>query len=659
MVNGLNISEGALKAIQSEPHLRNVAAAFSKYFRTNQAWIESAKKGEPQHAYLYLRPVPDIAEQFTINREVLCAAEESNVLDGRTFEAVEKLLTREKARLESDVVFLISDARNASAMAKDYMERSGRKIIQCSWRDIEAAHEDFPYELLRRFLYSRDFFDVSDPVSADGQFFARYRIVDEIFDTLSSGQSAGIFGLRKIGKTSVLETLSNRNTIANKFRLAKLDAQMPEIYASNAAGVALEICRAFNRSWAAQHNSPFKKDIPKDLNLVDSARYFRDFVQDLSAQNKPLLVVFDELERILPHQSKINVWNTEYIDLWRLLRSESQTMGGKFVFLVASTNPYFIESAQFAGEDNPIYRFIKPTYLPMFSIDDLSDMLRKLGKPMGVTFTDDALRSIHAEFGGHPFLSRQLCSAISKDLAERPLEVNSRNVEKSIERHASSFRGDIDAILKVFADFYPEERSLLDALGADERQALKLLEEQPLAAKHLLGYGLLSRTRNSYRFTMSALPPYLKSAPTPEFKQSDIPDSVRKRHLELQQFLNDIEPALRNLVLSQLMGTFGKDWKNELKLQPAAQHKIELLGAPSNQAIMEETYITDLTTTIARHWNLFSKIFQDRTDFREQGKYLGEAARSMADHRKFEVCADDARYLRAAEACRWFARKIL
>jgi hypothetical protein len=656
----LNIGRQALDMIRDERHVLNVVAAFSKYFRTDVARPE--RNGATPYTYLQLWPEREIAEKFSLTREVLCYVDETTRLDSRSFEAVDSLIAKLRTRIVDDVLFFISAAPNAEALCDEYMERTGRKVIRTTPQAVNAASEDFSYELLRQFLYSRDFFDVRDPVSSDAQFFARYKLVDEIYDNLAAGYNCGIFGLRKIGKTSVIERVLKRNDLSQKFRVAWIDAQAPEIYKNSAAGVVLEIVREFNRHWARNTPSatPFKRDIPRELPVVEASRYFRDFIQSLSGQGKPLLVVVDELERILPSRLRLSHWNTDYLDLWRLLRSVSQTMDGKFVFLVASTNPYFVESARVETEDNPLYQFLRVKYLPMFSHSDLRTMLTKLGKPMGIAFDDDALSLIHSEFGGHPFLSRQLCSAIAKDLGERPLTVEGRNVEVSILKHRGSFRADLDAILKIFSDFYPEEYALLSVLNNDERKALRQLEEQPLAARHLEGYGLLARTRNSFRFTMAAVPPYLTSTPLSEFKQADIPDMARERHAVLQRHLNTIEPTLRSIVMTQFKLQFEKEWQSKLLeySSPDVQSRIEGRGELTVQEFLEEFYVRDFVAAINANWKLFERIFKNRTEFKEQSRQLTDVSRGASDHRKFSLCANDAQYVKAHDAVIWFADKL-
>lgn len=655
----LNASDAALNHLQENQNLCRAAEIFGPSFRTNHAHTEN---GRPDRAfgYLFLSPTKDISKRFNINREVLFYADESTSFTSKAFDNIAAILNQHKLRLMQDIVFVASQDQRAMQLCADYLEQTGTKLICCSFAEIQAGDEDFAAELLRRFLYSRDLFDVRDPVSSDEQFFVRYKLVDDIYDSLVSGQSSGIFGLRKIGKTSVLKRLRMKNDWSKVFHVAYLDAQYPVICENDPAGVAYEIARAFNSTYAKTHGQPFQRDIPYSGSLLDASRYLTDFVRRLIAQsNRPLLVIIDELERILPTSSSTNVWNTQYVNLWRLLRAESQTNPGKFVFLVASTNPYFTEVANVADEDNPLYQFIKPRYLSPFSVDNLAEMIEKLGRPMGISFRSDAVEAIHSWFGGHPFLSRQLCSAVARDLPERPLTVNARNVEISIATHAAQFRGDLDAILKVFNDYYPEERQVLEELAREEKRGVKMLEDRPLAGRHLLGYGLIRKTKNSYHFNMGALPPYLTETPPPEYKTEEVSESAKLRHLTLQRRMNSIEPALRTLVLGRLQGEFGKNWFAAMQMKNSDRERIETQGDLNNLELIEETFITDLLSTIQHHWKLFAKAFESRPEFQKQQKRLAEIARRLADHRKFQMCDDDAQYLAASDSCEWFERHLL
>ena len=138
----LNAPQAVRDLVSQQPHLRRLVEVFSKYFRANYCRIDQSTTGAHfSFAYLFLKPNPDLAEQFGISREVLCFADESSSIDGRQFSYIDDVLTKERNRLVNDVIFLVSSANNVQAVSDDYMERTGRKVVSASWRDLEAERQ--------------------------------------------------------------------------------------------------------------------------------------------------------------------------------------------------------------------------------------------------------------------------------------------------------------------------------------------------------------------------------------------------------------------------------------------------------------------------------------------------------------------------------------
>ena len=439
-------------------HRMKVASAFRKYFKTS--FYESQLVSENNWA-LYLRPDNAMKEAYGLEREVLCVVSEYEELEVRTLDSANDLIDRAGLRLEQDVFFLISSAKNAERLCDQYSKQHGRRIVFAPWVDIESAHETYPDELLRSFFFNRELFHQTTAVSVDGQFFGRDNVVTEILDNLRNGQNCGVFGLRKIGKTSVLERVRKMNAINRSKRLlvAYIDAQRPEINTASSAGVAFEIMNAFNSSWAQLHGQgPFEKGIRLQANVADASRQLGDFISRLIASsNQSVLLIIDELERILPSTVVHTHWKTEYLDLWRMLRATHQQVSGRLVFLMASTNPFFSEQAEFDDQDNPMYRFVKPYYLQFFEKIELTDMLSRLGRPMGIHFEEECFDIICREYGGHPFLSRQLCSHLSRYNAARPLQVSAKMMLAAKIKSQGQVHSDMNGILKIFRDYYPIE----------------------------------------------------------------------------------------------------------------------------------------------------------------------------------------------------------
>ncbi len=89
--------------------------------------------------------------------------------------------------------------------------RATPAIVPLTQSQIETA--DDPLSALRfvldRWLHRRDLFAQNFPVSGR-RFFGRHRSMSELKDAISAGAAAGIFGLRKVGKTSLLKEIERR-----------------------------------------------------------------------------------------------------------------------------------------------------------------------------------------------------------------------------------------------------------------------------------------------------------------------------------------------------------------------------------------------------------------------------------------------------------------
>lgn len=60
------------------------------------------------------------------------------------------------------------------------------------------------YKILSKSLWRRDLFDDSEPVRSAAEFFGREAVVSEVVARVLAGTPVAIFGLRKIGKSSLM-----------------------------------------------------------------------------------------------------------------------------------------------------------------------------------------------------------------------------------------------------------------------------------------------------------------------------------------------------------------------------------------------------------------------------------------------------------------------
>ena len=114
-------------------------------------------------------------------------------------------------RLHEHVVFVISpDALLEEKLASLPVDRI---LVPIKATQILAVRSGSPSTefrvFLNRYLLSRDFFDKSGPVSG-ADFFGRERLIADLVAQLTRGSNIGFYGLRKVGKTSILQALVDR-----------------------------------------------------------------------------------------------------------------------------------------------------------------------------------------------------------------------------------------------------------------------------------------------------------------------------------------------------------------------------------------------------------------------------------------------------------------
>ncbi len=167
------------------------------------------------------------------------------------------------------------------------------------------------------------------------------------------------------------------------------------------------------------------------------------------------------------------------------------------------------------GRDNPIFQFYRLMFLPPLTREDCSDMVVKLGRGMGISYSEEGLEAIFHATSGHPYITRLLCSQINQLNSSRPLQVAPEMV---IHARNEFLRGEatpiFSEILERLDTFFPVERDLLlfIADGVDDEIELSKLVNQPVdvALYHLIGYQLVEQTEGKYHIKIDMLHEWLR-----------------------------------------------------------------------------------------------------------------------------------------------------
>lgn len=475
---------------------------------------------------LRARPPRAIANSFDIPVEVLFYCTTFRDLQARTVDTARLLATTE-SRSSREVVFLVTQDPDPDSKLPHIPKSNGFIPLSLDWvqaADSGALGDNALRDRIGQFLYAQDLFDQRTPVVGD-RFFGRQPDLHRLRLAVLNSEHLGLLGLRKIGKTSLLRVFAKSAADGYEDReamlLAYVDLQgLPpgaKKYEYLLWRIGSDLLRAWKiRSGMGRNVGTFRffgSPEPPGSSEGVGPGFVRDLKKLIAAVDKagfePFLgIVLDEIEVLLPPLGESEDF-TAGIDVLRLLRSLTQE-GVPVSVIVAGANAYFAEFPRFGNADNPLLNFVTKHYLTPLTEDETRNMISSLGQRMGLRFRHEALALAFAQTGGHPFVTRQLCSAVNAIVPRgRPRDVTANDVrmvlERFVEDHSETFEQVFDGLR-----FYPDELFLLRELARDGQAGVEWMRGETARIRHLVGYGLVDVSQGGPRLTVPLFQDYLK-----------------------------------------------------------------------------------------------------------------------------------------------------
>lgn len=444
-----------------------------------------------------------VAEMFDAHAEIQLVYVEYDRVEPRLFELVQQRI-RGNARLDPGLMLIASLDPQVGALTR--RRRGEFAAIDFLLTDLGTDAPDIRHRM-SSVLTSVDHYDFSNPVRDASGFFGRRTEFDQIISAIERRQSVGIFGLRKTGKTSLLNLVIGNRREAGK-PVVSLDISGITGADDFRARVLEEVHQAAAGCEESGATLPKLRTISRTGTLTpDSAAIRQNWLRDveLLAQHigAPVELFIDEVDQLLPTRSYLG--EDEAIQLLTALTQlrgmiQGARPGAELVLLCAGVNPAIFERPLLPnGTDNLLYKLVRLTYLAPLSRDEMAEMVRDLGRRMGVRVRDhQVIDFLFAEYGGHALLTRKACSLAA---SERPRdEVPWRMTLADVET-ASNATGSgtplqqASEILESFGEWFPDEATMLhDLWSADagaKQAARELITEDPEQVAHAAPYGLL------------------------------------------------------------------------------------------------------------------------------------------------------------------------
>lgn len=560
------------------------------------------------YRFCLIKPTDEFRIQFNLSREIIAVFSDFDHLEPRTFDAISEVYKKNTQQFRIDKIcsVIISRDDNAVEEIKKILQSDieMQVVIPFTYSELCSGNRN---ELIigrfREYFYERDLFAFESPLKKDIYFFGRRDYVHELINRHSSGENSGVFGLRRSGKTSVLQSIKRAASIIGT-TCVFIDCQELYHYQWNKAlyHVMYQIIEEAEISIVLKEN---------DYQEAEASASFARNLAEVLLKKQDIILLFDEVEQITPGLSLNDFWKDkdDFVKFWHVIRSNFHKFGNRFTFILAGTNPSAVEMITVNGHDNPLFSQLEAdSYLPPFDVEDTKEMVNKLGGYMGINWDDIVCASLTQDFGGHPYLIRHFCSAINKYLNEnrikKPVTITNAIYQKVmpifVEKYADNF---CKFIMGVLVEFYPEENKFLERLALGDVSEGEYKETDPQLLSHLMGYNIIENNNGVLGFKIDVLKNYLQRKYT--YRKQNMTNE--EKWAEISERRNRVETKLRILVKNQLRGAYGETAAKQKVLESMRSDLQTKYGTLSFNDMLDpkkcEIYFSQLGSLIERNWD--------------------------------------------------------
>jgi hypothetical protein len=612
------------------PSERPVVLGLLKDF--DVTWAARREAFGSEFSVYFLRPERHLAEMFGFDREILVIRADYAKLQQRIFQAIEAELLKLPAagRVDSMVVLVVSRASNLREIigAQRTNNAQTRNFVPFSEADLSEHSGDafFVRNRLREFLFTRDLFDVSQPITSDLYFFGRSSLLVDLQDGLREGKNFGLFGLRKMGKTSLIFKLRRSLEESGTGSLFYFDLQDAALYRM--------------RWWALLDElraSMSKKPVKASADGTEAATAFREAVRNLKKSRLTVLAL-DEIEHISPRLRMEAHWDRDFLDLWKTLRAV-QNENRHLALLVAGVNAGVLETPTYDGHDNPLFAMAQIRYMPSLEVGEIRTMVRALGRSMGLQFEEDVYPYLHERYGGHPSLTRMACSAMHLSTAResRPVVLSRQQFRSQQDGRDRNLLPFGEHVLGLLKQWYPDEYAMLEMLATGQSSFfLDMAANSPEYVHHLEAYHLVQGDPPRLRIPLLEMclrravggsesapkGPHLPHAGHAVMDSAGADDLVT-----ISRLRNRLEPMLRTFIKRTLKAHLGPEkWITPILKVVPTKDREKLDGVDRDKILNERLFLMNLLTVVDQNWDSYFKAIEscppDRQATRDQFRVL-------------------------------------
>jgi len=602
--------------------------------------LEITSRHNGVYAFTMARPSKRMQTALSVHRELLVLFSAYGDQQHRTVVVAKELIAEKEGRLEASVAVIVHKDKDGNDKLKKWGRDAGVAILPIYVNECPANSEGME-RLLSDELFSHDPFDVTGPVSDDENFYGRRNEAQDLARKLQLGQIHACFGIRKIGKTSLLNRVIGHVKLHHDCYSVMLDCSRDDVWSMSAAQLMSALAAAVESSMGASGpyftvgHSSSSDSLPIAASKLQLA---------LNSASRPVIVFIDEVDYITPASPTQVSWSGEFNAFWRNFRAIYQECcrgDRKFSILISGVSSRWFSVESIDGIENAALSFVPEEYLNPLARDASIAMIRKLARAAGLTFNDQTAGMIASACSNMPFWIRKACSYMHRyiDIGERPLTPDEARVGELLSAFVLSEGASIAQLavrhlFRVYAELEePCLRYLLETNPGIEHSYANVLEK----------YGIVSiGPHRSITGTMmrEGLRVYLEERTSGSFQPAEPKANIVSGRDDqglgqwaeelalINRTRNMLEKKLRQVVLNIVRADVMTNKRKEtakarlLSGLPSSEHaKYENLSA--DQLIEKFTW-KQLTELIGKDWALFQTMFADKRQFVQHAEIINE-----------------------------------
>lgn len=444
---------------------------------------------------------------------------------------------------------------------------------------------------------------------------SRLNLVDSLKNGLSNGQSFGMTGGRRMGKTTLLRRVE-KEIIKYSQEVKSGGLLIVPVYIETLAiqspissiVIYQEIIQRLDKYLRDQDmGSPLNCETYDSQALKD---YLYQAINSIVSHRLQIVFMFDEIELISQAS-----WGRSFFANWRSLLSNTPSLQEYLSAVFCGADEMFKISRDVGS---PLGNILEWQELELLSLEDTAKLLCE---PIQYAWTDDFIEEVFTLTGGHPFIIQYLMQTICSlgiDKANQSLEEAKRQFLRNQRFQFKNWWDKFDASTRMIyarlAEGNPLSRkSILKEFGASSERSISILSHTGVSSYNW-ETGYLNYAGSLFKDWFD------------QFGDLNVTPDIASR---VDELLKDLERRLRQLLTrhfdakksSWLQNHFEKKnpkrWEDILKRAGKSED-----SSLSNDEVLRNTDLGDLfeLTLLGTEWNELCTYFTNLSSDKNQAK---------------------------------------